>query len=165
MNSVKAVLIKACDHFGVADEVVAPQVIKQTELPGGIDRLWNRYYTYSETAGKAIIGQTVMLAACHIRCLLDVNIVYINSCIYLTMAFQGCGDLIFPPFVAKNERQQMRVPLFLALASSPLVLLAGVQWHTKDINRATLIGVRCIYSFSCRKSADISNIALAMLGQ
>jgi hypothetical protein len=46
-------------------------------------------------------------------------------------------------------------------------VLTSVQWQTKDMNRATMIGVGCIYFFSCRKSVDISesDIALAMLWQ
>jgi hypothetical protein len=67
-----------------------------------------------------------------------------SKCSYVnpTTSFQGWGDVKVPDVL------QMHLPLFPALAVSPLMLLAPVQGHTQDFSRSALVGV-------CHKSSMI----------
>jgi hypothetical protein len=158
MKSIKAVLDSAHHHFGKAQGLVSKPGAKakhDTRLSDGLNRIWARYHSYSQSATKAIIGQTVMLAAYHIRCLLDVDITFnYHLMIHLTMDSQGLGDLQLPED-GDSDIHQLRVPLFLAMATSPLVLISGVQWHTKDISHPTMIGVSSTFCIHAQNSADI----------
>ena len=53
---------------------------------------------------------------------------------------QGHGDIVIPPN-SGLKAQKLRLPLLLALSVSPLVLLCGSRWHTRDFPRSSLFGV------------------------
>lgn len=57
------------------------------------------------------------------------------------MVVQGYGDIIIPEGTQKKDPSKLRVPLYLSLTVSPLVILSGIAWHTRDFNRAMMIGV------------------------
>lgn len=81
MKSVKAVLNTANYHFGGAGGTVTQTSAPHDDnLSEGLNRLWSRVHMYSERAAKSIICESVMLAAYHVRCLLDVGITSI--CLY-----------------------------------------------------------------------------------
>lgn len=81
----------------------------------------------------------------------------------LITSFQGWGDVKVPDVLRRNDPSQMHLPLFLALAVSPLMLLAPVQWHTKDFNRSALVGV--CHKSSVIKFNNICNIDMAVPGK
>jgi hypothetical protein len=78
-----------------------------------------------------------------------------SCCLHLNLirSFQGLGDVKVPDVLKRDDPSQMRLPLFLALAVSPLMLLAPVQWHTKDFSRSALVGV--CHKFSMIKFNNI----------
>lgn len=57
------------------------------------------------------------------------------------MVVQGYGDIQIPAGTLKKDPSKMRVPLYLSLFVSPLIILCGIAWHTRDFNRASMIGV------------------------
>lgn len=81
MGSVKEVLNNTYHHFWAAEPLQKPlnitDLLRDDNLSKCLKGLWEQFHTYSQTATKAIIGQTVALTAYHIRCLLEVNCVYL----------------------------------------------------------------------------------------
>lgn len=78
MRSVKAVLNNTRRHFVAAgpseESMDIHDDLHDDQLSGCLNKLWKKYHMFSESASKAIIGQTVALAAYHICCLLEVDI-------------------------------------------------------------------------------------------
>jgi hypothetical protein len=137
--------------------------VHDKRLSNALNGLWGKFHGFTQRANALIIHQNLVLAACHIKCFVDVKIVFLLLMYESNHIFQGWGDVQLPQGFELHEHARMRLPLFLALAVSPLMLLAPVQWHTKDFNRSSLVGVS--HESSVIMSYNICNIDMAMPGK
>ncbi|KAF8335502.1 hypothetical protein F5887DRAFT_921136 [Amanita rubescens] len=114
IHSLKKLIGNANRYLAIETgrENSAQSYVPDDKLSNALNGLWGQFHRFTQKANAFIIRQNL-----------------------------GWGDVKVPDVLRRNDPSQMRLPLFLALAVSPLMLLAPVQWHTKDFNRSALVGI------------------------
>ncbi|KAF8324811.1 hypothetical protein F5887DRAFT_926536 [Amanita rubescens] len=125
-------LLEGADHFlqmlnvsaAGGLETLQPSVdVVPAEIPSSLASLWGRFSIFNNTASATSILANFLVAAYYLGCL-----------------FEGNDDIKLPED-AHLSKQKLRLPLSMALYTSPLVLLSTHRWHTRDFHRGTLFGM------------------------
>lgn len=84
MHSVKQLVVNANHYLAIqkGKEVSTHIYVPDDKLSKTLNGLWGQFHGFSQKANAIIIHQNLVLAACHIRCFVDVCRICLSAVIF-----------------------------------------------------------------------------------